>query len=77
MMRAGLKSALIMQQESSMSRSASLAADWYHLGRVRPLDEVSAALDALTPADVSAFAARMELDAMTILTLGPDPLTLP
>ncbi|MEW4568045.1 pitrilysin family protein [Tautonia sp. JC769] len=77
MMRAGLKSALIMQQESSMSRSASLAADWFHLGRVRPLDEVSAALDALTPADVSAFAARMELDAMTVLTLGPDPLTLP
>ena len=45
-MRAGLKSSLIMQQESSMGRSGSLASDWYHLGRVRPLAEVSAALDA-------------------------------
>lgn len=76
-MRAGLKSALIMQQESSMSRSASLAADWFHLGRVRPLDEISAALDSLTPTDVGEFASRMDLDSMTILTLGPSPLTLP
>ena len=76
MMRAGLKSALIMQQESSMSRSASLASDWYHLGRVRPVDEVAAALDALTPEEVGAFASEMDLDAMTILTLGPEPLQL-
>ncbi len=48
-MRAGLKSSLIMQQESSMSRSGSLASDWFYLGRVRSLDEISAALDALTP----------------------------
>ena len=34
-MRAGLKSSLIMQQESSMSRSGSLASDWY-LPRPRP-----------------------------------------
>ena len=76
-MRAGLKSALIMQQESSMSRSSSLASDWYHLGRVRPLDEVSAALDALTAEEVGAFAAGLPLDRMTILTLGPEPLELP
>jgi predicted Zn-dependent peptidase len=76
MMRAGLKSALIMQQESSMSRSGSLASDYYHLGRVRPLDEVASALDALTPEEVGAFASGMDLDAMTILTLGPEPLSL-
>ncbi|RUL87887.1 M16 family metallopeptidase [Tautonia sociabilis] len=76
MMRAGLKSALIMQQESSMSRSGSLASDWYHLGRVRPLDEVAAALDALTPEEVGDFASGFDLDAMTILTLGPEPLQL-
>ena len=35
-MRAGLKSSLIMAQESSMSRSGALASDWYFLGRVRP-----------------------------------------
>ena len=48
-MRAGLKSSLIMAQESSMSRSAALASDWYFLNRVRPLEEISAQLDALTP----------------------------
>ena len=77
MMRAGLKSSLVMQQESSMSRAGSLASDWYHLGRVRPIGEIAAALDALTPGSVSAFAKRTDLDAMTILTLGPRPLRLP
>jgi predicted Zn-dependent peptidase len=76
-MRAGLKSSLIMQQESSMSRSSSLASDWYHLGRVRPLDEVSAALDALTPEAVSDFAGRQDVRDLTLLTLGPTPLRLP
>jgi predicted Zn-dependent peptidase len=76
-MRAGLKSSLIMQQESSMSRSGSLASDWYHLGRVRSLDEVSAALDALTPEAVSDFAARQDVRDLTVLTLGPTPLRLP
>jgi predicted Zn-dependent peptidase len=73
-MRAGLKSALIMQQESSMSRSGSLASDWFYLGRVRSLDEISAALDALTPEAVAGYAAGQDLDAMTIVTLGPTAL---
>ncbi len=76
-MRAGLKSSLIMQQESSMSRSSSLASDWYHLGRVRSLDEISSALDALTPDAVSDFADRQNTRDMTVLTLGPTPLKLP
>ncbi len=74
-MRAGLKSSLIMAQESSMSRSGALASDWYFLGRVRPLDEIAAALDALTPESVSDYArALLKPDELTILTLGPTPL---
>ncbi len=77
-MRAGLKSSLIMAQESSMSRSGALASDWYFLVRVRPLSEISMALDALTPEEVSQYAAgRAKPDEMTILTLGPNELTLP
>jgi predicted Zn-dependent peptidase len=76
-MRAGLKSSLIMQQESSMSRSGSLASDWFYLGRVRSLDEISAALDVLTPEVVSDYAAGLDLSGMTILTLGPNALRLP
>jgi predicted Zn-dependent peptidase len=77
MMRAGLKSTLIMQQESTMSRSGSLASDWYYLGRVRPLAEISGSLDALTPDAVGAFAARQGFDDLTILTLGPKALVVP
>lgn len=77
MMRAGLKSSLIMAQESSMSRAAALASDWYFLNRVRTLDEIRSALDALTPDDVSAFANGQATDQATILTLGPKALKLP
>jgi len=76
-MRAGLKSSLIMQQESSMSRSGSLASDWFYLSRVRSLDEISAELDALTPESVGEYAAGQDLGAMTILTLGPNALVFP
>jgi predicted Zn-dependent peptidase len=77
-MRAGLKSSLIMAQESSMSRSGALASDWYFLGRVRPIDEIAIELDALTPASVSQYAAAFEKPSgMTILTLGPTTLDLP
>ncbi len=77
MMRAGLKSSLIMQQESTMGRSGSLASDWYYLGRVRPLAEISAALDSLSAESVSEFAATQSLDEMTLVTLGPKPLKIP
>jgi predicted Zn-dependent peptidase len=78
MMRAGLKSSLIMAQESSMSRSASLASDWFFLGRVRPIGEIASELDALTPEVVSEYAAKTEkYGKPTILTLGPTALRLP
>jgi len=79
MMRAGLKSSLIMAQESSMSRSGALASDWYFLGRVRSLEEIAAQLDALNAENVSAYAVGLaDPGAMrTILTLGPVALRLP
>ena len=77
MMRAGLKSSLIMQQESTMSRSSSLASDWYYLGRVRTIQEIAATLDALTADGVSAFAGKQTLEGMTLVTLGPKPLMIP
>lgn len=77
MMRAGLKSSLIMQQESTMSRSGALASDWYYLGRVRSLEEIARALDALTPEDVSTYAASQPIDEATIVILGPESLATP
>ena len=77
-MRAGLKSSLIMAQESSMSRSSALASDWYFLGRVRTLEEISARLDALSAESVSEYAAGLlDSSEQTILTLGPTALKFP
>ena len=45
--RAGLKSAVIMQEESTSSRAGALASDWYYLGRVRSMDEIQQAIDAI------------------------------
>jgi predicted Zn-dependent peptidase len=76
-MRAGLKSSLIMAQESSMSRSGALTSDWHFLGRVRPIEEIAAALDALTPEAVSDYAAGLvQPQELTVLTLGPTALRM-
>jgi predicted Zn-dependent peptidase len=72
--QAGLKSSLIMQGESSSARSAAVAADWYHLGRVRPLAEMQAAIDALSPQSIMEHLARHPAREFTIVTLGPKAL---
>src|SRR5438132_7221578 len=51
--QAGLKSSLIMQEESTSARAGSLASDWYYLGRVRTFDEIKSAIDGLTPAGIT------------------------
>ncbi len=76
-MRAGLKSSLVMQQESSASRAAALAGDWYFLGRVRTIAEIAQALDALTAESVSQHCRTLPIAEMTLLTLGPTALRIP
>jgi predicted Zn-dependent peptidase len=73
-LRAGLKSSLIMAQESTASRALSLASDWYHLGRVRPIDEIQAAIDGLTPELLLGHLHRYPPKDFTIVTLGPNAL---
>jgi predicted Zn-dependent peptidase len=72
--KAGLKSALIMQEESTGSRAATLASDWYFLGRVRSFDEMQATINALTPEGIVEYARRFPPRDLTIVTLGPKPL---
>jgi predicted Zn-dependent peptidase len=72
--RAGLKSSLIMQQESTSSRAGSLASDWYYLGRVRSFDEIQAAINDLTPDSVVRHLRRHPPGNYTMVTLGPKPL---
>jgi predicted Zn-dependent peptidase len=73
--QAGLKSSLIMQQESTAGRALSLASDWYYLGRVRSFDEIRAAIDGLTPQSIGEHMRRCPPRDFTIVTLGPKPLT--
>jgi predicted Zn-dependent peptidase len=72
--QAGLKSSLIMQQESTAGRALSLASDWYYLGRVRSFDEIHHAIDALTPQSIGAHLRRCPPEDFAIVTLGPKPL---
>ncbi|MBI3839565.1 MAG: insulinase family protein [Planctomycetia bacterium] len=76
-LKARIKSSLIMQQESSSSRSGSIARDWYHLGQVRTLDEVGALVDALSRDSINAYLAAHPPGDFTIVTLGPNPLEVP
>jgi predicted Zn-dependent peptidase len=71
---AGLKSSLIMQQESTASRALSLASDWYYLGRVRSFDEIQSAIDGLTPEGIVVHMRRCPPRNFAIVTLGPQAL---
>jgi predicted Zn-dependent peptidase len=76
-LKARIKSALIMQQESSSTRSAAIARDWYHLGRVRSLDEIGRLVDELTCESINAYLAEHPPGDFTVVTLGPRELEVP
>ena len=75
--KAGLKSSLIMQEESTSARAGAIATDWYYLGRVRSFDEVQAAIDGLSPAAILRYLDRFPVRDLTLVTLGPTPLSMP
>ena len=76
-LKSRVKSTLIMQQESSMARSSSIARDWYHLGRVRTLEEISQIVNDLSCETINAYLAEHAPRDFTIVTLGPSPLEVP
>lgn len=76
-LKACIKSSLIMQQESSASRSFALARDWYHLGRVRTLDEVAHCIDQLSCRSINRYLAANPPRDFTVVTLGPRKLEVP
>jgi predicted Zn-dependent peptidase len=76
-LKARIKSSLIMQQESTSSRSALLTRDWYFLGRVRTLDEVEAIVDGLSADQINQYLADHRPEQFTIVTLGPKELEVP
>ncbi len=75
-LKARVKSSLVMQQESSSARSSAIARDWYHLGRVRTLDEIGRLVDALTCESINSYLAENPPKNFTVVTLGPKPLEI-
>lgn len=69
-----LKSALIMQGESTAARAGGLVADWHLLGRLRSLEEIAAAIDAVTQEDILACLAAYPARNITAYILGPEKL---
>jgi predicted Zn-dependent peptidase len=76
-LKARIKSGLIMQQESTSSRSGAIARDWYHLGRVRSLEELGSQVDALTAEAINDYLAAHPPSDFTFATLGPQELKIP
>lgn len=69
--KAGLKSSLIMQSESSSSRAGAIATDYYMLGRVRTLDEIKREIDKTSVDSVLDFLRRNKFTEFTVVTIGP------
>ena len=76
-LKARVKSSLIMQQESSRGRSASMASDWYYLNRVQTLDELSGIIDDLSCDTINKHLSENPPREFTIVTLGEKELEVP
>ena len=76
-LKAKIKSGLVMQQESSSSRSGSIAADWYHLGRVYTLNELGQIVDQVTCESINRYLAEHPPTDFYLVTLGPQALEMP
>ncbi len=69
--RAQLKAGLLMSLESTSSRGEQLARQWQIFGRLIPVAETLAKIEAVTEADICAAAARIFHSKPTLATLGP------
>ena len=74
--KAGLKSALILQSESSTSRAAGIGNDYYMLGRVRSLDEIGKRIEQTRVDSVVEFLKKNEFRDFTVVTIGPREIHL-
>lgn len=75
--KARVTAGLVMQQESTTSRADSLAGQWYHLGRIRTLEEDLARYDALDVPMLEAWLASRPPRDLSVVCLGPEPLHIP
>jgi len=73
----GLKSSTIMQEESTSARAGAMAGDWFIRGRIRTLDEIARAIDAVDVDQVNSYLKANKPGPFTIVIVGPKELNLP
>jgi predicted Zn-dependent peptidase len=74
--KVGLESALIMSSESSASRAAHIASDYFLLGRVRSLDEIKEKIEHTNTESVLNFLRQNAFDDYTVVTIGPQKVNV-
>lgn len=72
--KVGFKAHLLMDQESTSSRSRELLDDVYYENRVVPVAEVVAKINAVTVDDVKRYWSAHPFDPYTLVTLGRETL---
>ncbi len=72
--RTQLKSWLVMRSQSTGARASAIAGDWYHLRRLRSLDEIMGAVDDVTADEVVDYVRAFPAEDFTTLVIGPEPL---
>lgn len=72
--KVGLKSALILQSESSSSRASAIGSDYYILGRVRSLDEIKNKIEATNVDSILGFLRKNKFKDFTVVTIGPQEI---
>lgn len=75
--RTGLKSATIMQGESTSARAGACSHDVFMRGYARSLDEISSAMDAVSLEKVNQWLAENPPKDFTYVTVGPRELIRP
>lgn len=71
-----IRSGMVMQQESCRSRASSIAGDWFHLGRVRTLDEMNSKINGLSVESINTYLANNPPANFDVVTLGSQPLEM-
>lgn len=73
----GLKASTIMTGESTSARAGAIAHDYFMRGRIRTLDEIKDAIDAVTVDQVNEYLKRSKPGPFTIVIVGPKELKVP
>ena len=71
-----IRSGLVSQQESCRARANAINSNWFHLGRIRTLDEILDNINAMTVEKVNDYLRKHPPTDFSLVTLGSEALTL-